>query len=163
MRFFLLLFIAVPVIELWVLITVGRHIGALATVGLVFATAIVGVALLRYQGLRTLFRGQSRLARGELPAQEVVEGMLLAFCGALLLTPGFVTDAIGFAGLLPLVRHRVALAVLRRGSWVVGASGFRFGAGGFRPDGRPGSDDGSIDGEFWREDDRKPLDRDRRP
>lgn len=163
MRFFLLLFIAMPVIELWVLIAVGREIGALATIGLVFLMAALGLALLRVQGIRTLFRGRARLARGELPAREMMEGMMLAFCGVLLIIPGFVTDAIALACLLPGVRHLLLASLLRRG-WVAsrhGASAF------YNPGKRRGNSraaDDSIDAEYWREDERrKSLDRDRTP
>lgn len=163
MRFFLLLFIAMPVIELWVLIAVGRQIGALATIGLVILTAVFGLALLRQQGLRTLFRGRARLEQGELPAQEMVEGMLLALCGALLLVPGFVTDVMALAALLPVVRRGLAKALLGRGLVAGGRSAFFFHTrrpGDFR---RQPTDD-SIDAEYWREEEeRKSLDRDQHP
>lgn len=149
-----------PIIELWVLIAVGREIGALATIGLVFLMAALGLALLRLQGIRTLFRGRARLARGELPAREMVEGMMLAFCGVLLIIPGFVTDAIALACLLPGVRHLLVVGLLRR-SWVVGRQGASTFYGQSKPRGgrRPGDD--SIDAEYWREDEqRKSLDRD---
>lgn len=162
MRLVLLLFIAMPVIELWVLIAVGRKIGALATIGLVFLMAGLGLALLRLQGINTLFRGCARLNRGELPAQEVVEGMMLAFCGVLLLIPGFVSDAIALVVLLPVIRRYLAKGMLRRGM-VQGGSAFSFhtrGSGGFRTK----QPDDSIDAEYWREErDRKSLDDDREP
>ncbi len=101
----LLLFIVMPVIEMWVLIRVGQQIGAMATIGFVLLTAAVGFALLKRQGFATLFRAQERLNSGELPAMEMAEGIILAVSGALLLTPGFVTDAIGFAGLTPVIRQ----------------------------------------------------------
>ncbi len=90
---------------MWVLIQVGGLIGALPTIGLVFLTAIIGLALLKQQGISTLFRAQQKMASGQVPAKELVEGIFLAVGGALLLTPGFVTDAIGFACLIPGVRH----------------------------------------------------------
>ncbi|MDB2554600.1 FxsA family protein [Porticoccaceae bacterium] len=104
MRFLFLLFIVMPVVEMWLLIEVGSEIGALYTIGLVLLTAIIGVRLLRQQGFDTLWRGQSKLQEGQLPAQEIGEGIVLAVSGALLLTPGFITDAIGFAGLFPPFR-----------------------------------------------------------
>ncbi|WP_445357620.1 FxsA family protein [Microbulbifer sp. ANSA002] len=105
MRPLLLLFIVLPVLEMWVLITVGREIGALPTIGLVFLTAIVGVTLLRRQGISTLMRAQEKMRTGDIPAQEMVEGIFLAVGGALLLTPGFITDALGFACLIPGLRQ----------------------------------------------------------
>lgn len=101
MRYLLLLFIVMPVVEMWLLITVGRQIGALPTIGLVLLTAVVGVALLRAQGFATLFRARQKMDLGELPAMEMAEAIVLAVCGALLLTPGFATDVLGFAGLIP--------------------------------------------------------------
>ena len=104
MRFLFLLFVVMPVVEMWLLITVGTEIGAMATIGLVLLTAVVGAKLLREQGFATLWRGQRKLEEGKLPAQEIVEGIILAVSGALLLTPGFITDVIGFAGLIPPIR-----------------------------------------------------------
>lgn len=104
MRFLFLLFVITPIAEMWLLIKVGGYIGALSTVALVALTAMIGIALLRQQGLSTLWRAQQRMESGELPAQEIVEGLLLAVGGALLLTPGFITDTIGFACLLPGLR-----------------------------------------------------------
>lgn len=108
MRFFLLLFIIVPVLEMWLLITVGQLIGALPTIGLVLLTAVIGVNLLRAQGLSTLTRAQEKMSGGSLPAQEMIEGLALAVGGALLLTPGFATDAFGFACLIPPSRKFLA-------------------------------------------------------
>lgn len=103
----LLLFILVPLLEIWLLVKVGGRIGATPTVALVVLTAVIGVTLLRLQGLRTLSRANERLRAGELPAQEMGEGLLLAVAGLLLLTPGFATDAVGFACLIPPVRRRL--------------------------------------------------------
>lgn len=105
MRFLFVVFIITPILEMWLLIKVGAVIGALPTIALVFLTAMIGLALLRQQSFSTLMRAQSRMSRGELPTSELVEGLFLAVGGALLLTPGFVTDAIGFACLLPGIRH----------------------------------------------------------
>ena len=105
MRSLLLLFVAVPLIEIWVLIKVGGLIGALPTIGTVLLTAVVGVGLLRQQGLSTLLRARERLLMEQIPAREVIEGLFIAFGGALLLTPGFVTDAVGFACLIPATRR----------------------------------------------------------
>ena len=93
---------------MYLLITVGGHLGALPTIGLVMFTAVVGLALLRSQGLATLTRGMGRLQRGEVPALEVAEGLLLAVAGALLITPGFVTDGLGFFLLVPAARGLIA-------------------------------------------------------
>ncbi|MDH3715523.1 MAG: FxsA family protein [Gammaproteobacteria bacterium] len=109
----LILFIGVPLAEIYLLITVGGWIGAGWTVFLVLLTAVIGTFLLRQQGLSTLFRARQTMDSGGVPALELLEGLVLAVGGALLLTPGFITDAVGFACLLPLTRQlmvRIALA-----------------------------------------------------
>ena len=105
MRALLFVFILVPIVEMIVLIKVGGAIGALSTVALVFLTAAIGLALLRRQGPSTLARAQEKMQSGALPAKEMVEGIFLAVGGALLLTPGFITDALGFCCLIPGIRH----------------------------------------------------------
>lgn len=140
MRFLFLLFLIMPIIEMYVLIEVGGLIGAWPTIGLVALTAIIGVALLRQQGFSTLMRGRQRLDAGELPAREMLEGLMLAVGGALLLTPGFITDGIGFLLLLPPTRWMLVRVLLRRGMVSVAGASFRSagGAHGFRPGGGPG-------------------------
>jgi len=110
----LLLLITVPIAELYLLLAVGGHIGALPTIGLVILTAVLGAGLLRLQGLATLARAQAALDARRLPARELIEGLMLLVAGAFLLTPGFITDSIGFALLLPGLRRRVTGLVLRR-------------------------------------------------
>jgi len=100
----LVLFIGIPLFELYLLIQVGSIIGALPTLALVVFTAVLGAALLRRQGLSTVQRIQIAMNRGEVPALEVVEGAILLIGGAMLLTPGFVTDALGFLCLWPPAR-----------------------------------------------------------
>ena len=123
--FFLLLviFVLVPVIELNVLISVGESLGSWTTVGLVFFTAIVGVSLVRSQGISTLMQVQQKLSRGEAPGQEIVEGMMLAVAGLLLLIPGFVTDFIGLLLLTPFTRIPVAGFLYKRMQVKVAANG----------------------------------------
>ena len=119
MRIFLLFFIAVPLLEMLLLFEVAGYIGGLWTVGLVVLTAVVGIQILKRQGLRTLLRARKRLETGELPAREIVEGMLIAAAGALLLTPGFITDTLGFVFLTPQLRDPLAAWVIERGIWAV--------------------------------------------
>jgi UPF0716 protein FxsA len=138
----LLLFLLVPLLEIYLLIVVGGMIGALPTVALVVLTAVVGAALARHQGLATLQRLQETLARGEAPAFEMLEGALLLVGALLLLTPGFFTDALGFVCLLPPTRRRLSLWFLKR----------------FMVMPRPGQSPGArqsrtLEGEFHREDD----------
>jgi len=126
---FLFLFIVMPIVEMTILIKVGTVIGALNTIGLVLLTAVIGAALLRQQGLATLLRANQRLNSGELPAKEVAEGLILAVGGALLLTPGFVTDTIGFLCLIPGSRHWLAAQALKRMVVTGKTSSFTFTAG----------------------------------
>ncbi len=130
---FLLLFIIVPLVEIYLLIEIGAVIGALTTVSLCVLTAVVGAALLRYQGLQTMFRAQANLSRGQLPAIEMFEGVALAIGGALLLTPGFVTDVFGFLCLIPWSRRMMIYAAMRRMQVVYGPPGG--GPGGPGPEG----------------------------
>lgn len=113
MNYLFLLFVITPIVEMWVLIKVGGVIGALPTIGLVLLTAVIGLALLRQQGFATLLRARQKMAEGQVPAKEMVEGIFLAVGGALLLTPGFVTDAIGFFCLVPGLRHLLILWGMR--------------------------------------------------
>lgn len=110
----LLLLIVVPLVEIFILIEVGQVIGALATIGLCILTAVVGGLLLRQQGIETLRRARMNLDRGEVPALEMFEGMALAVGGVMLLTPGFATDAIGFACLIPVTRQLIVRLLMRR-------------------------------------------------
>ena len=109
-----LLFIFVPLIEIYLLIKVGGIIGAFPTVLVVVSTAIAGTWLLKQQGLATLMRFQTSAAQGRMPAQEMAEGLALAFGGALLLTPGFVTDIIGFLCLIPFTRKGIVHWLMSR-------------------------------------------------
>lgn len=114
-RILFILFIIIPIIEMVLLIKVGGLIGVIPTIGLVMLTAVIGIALLRQQGLDTLARLQSRLAKGEIPGTELLEGAMLLIGGALLLTPGFFTDGIGFICLIPTFRRPIAQVLIRQG------------------------------------------------
>jgi len=143
-RMLLLAFLLVPLAEIYVLIQVGGVIGALSTVALVVLTAVLGAALIRTQGLATIERMRAALDRGEVPAVEILEGVCLLLAGALLLTPGFVTDSVGFVLLVPRLRRSAILALLERG--VIRSAGPG-------PRGPSGGDGGRvIEGEYRRED-----------
>lgn len=111
-RSLVLLFVAVPLLELYILIHVGSLIGILPTIGICILTAVIGASLLRYQGIQTIARVQSKLSQGEIPATDMLEGVILLLCGFLLLTPGFFTDMIGFLCLIPAFRTFVATRLL---------------------------------------------------
>ncbi len=101
----LIAFIGTPIVEIAVFMQVGEQIGLWPTLAIVIATAMAGTWLLRAQGMATLARAQESLARQEFPLEEVFDGLCLLFAGALLLTPGFVTDSIGLALFIPPVRR----------------------------------------------------------
>lgn len=144
----LLIFIVVPLVEIYVLIEIGTIIGALPTVLACVGTAILGGGLLRYQGFQTLRRAQRNMDRGQIPAMEMFEGVALAMGGALLLTPGFVTDVAGFLCLIPWTRRALIAAALRRMQVRYTSSG----PGGPDEPGGTGGTRGTIEGEFHRRD-----------
>jgi len=108
-RIFLILFITIPLVEIAILINIGKIIGAGYTIALVIGTAFLGVSLLRIQGISTLAKVQANIAKGQLPATELIEGLILLISGVLLLTPGFFTDMLGFLMLVPILRQRLAV------------------------------------------------------
>jgi len=138
-----LLFLAVPFVEIWLLIKVGAVIGAGWTILLVVATAVVGAGLVRAQGLSTISRIQKELAGGNLPADEVIQGLFLLVSGALLVTPGFFTDAVGFALLVPAVRRFLASRLVISG---------RFGFQVHQPRQPSNAGKTPLEGDFHRED-----------
>lgn len=131
MRFLFLIFVGLPIIEMWLLLKIGAVIGPLPTIAMVVTTAVIGAALLKQQGLDTLTRAQQRMNSGQVPATEILEGLMLAVGGALLLTPGFVTDAIGFVCLIAPLRRMLVAALIKRGVMQVQGSQFSSGASPF--------------------------------
>jgi UPF0716 protein FxsA len=110
----LLLFLLTPAVELGLLIQVDRLIGFPATIGLIIATGIAGSYLARREGLNTWRRLNERLNSGDLPGKELMDGVIILVAGALLVTPGVLTDVIGFLGLLPPSRALIRRLLLRR-------------------------------------------------
>ena len=111
----LVLFIVLPVTELALLLTVGDRIGLGGTLVLVVATGILGASLARWQGVRQLGLIQQSMAEGKMPAPHLIDGLLILFAGAVLITPGLITDAGGFFLLLPPGRRLVKRWV---GAWL---------------------------------------------
>ncbi len=143
----LLLLIAVPLVEVAVFIEVGGRIGIAATIALTLLTAVAGTALLRAQGLATLERARLQMDRGILPARELFDGLCLLIAGALLLTPGFVTDLVGLVLFFPAVREALRQFLGRR--LEVSAKGRVYASGRRRdPRGRAGPGADVIDGEY---------------
>lgn len=109
-----LLFLVVPIIELYVIIQVANAVGVLNTLGLLILDSVVGGWLMKREGLGVLRRLQAKLSGGELPSTELIDGFLILFGGALMLAPGFLTDLLGMALLLPPVRAVVRRLLARR-------------------------------------------------
>jgi UPF0716 protein FxsA len=122
------LFIAVPILELWVIIEVGGLIGVLPTLALLLAMSILGATLLRHQGRGAWQRFNRAIAERRFPGREVADGLMITVGGVLLLTPGFITDAVGLLLLLPPTRaiaRRLLQAYVTRRFVVVGVGSMR--------------------------------------
>lgn len=149
-----ILFTAVSLLEIFVLVKVGSFLGALPTVALVIVTALIGSALVRSQGLQLIQQYQQRIAKGEMPGQQLVEGLMLIITGVLLVTPGFVTDFCGLLLLQPSIRGVIAKRLLANIKFSPAAmsGGFSQPHSGFS---KPNIDSDVIEGEFERKDDGK--------
>ncbi|GGB17790.1 FxsA family protein [Agarivorans gilvus] len=154
-----LLFAGLSYAEIYVLIQVGSQVGALSAIALTILTALVGASLVRSQGLQTAFEARSAMERGETPAQQMIEGLMLVVAGAMLVMPGFITDFFGLLILLPPLRALLAAKVLK--SQALKMQSVRFqtrGQGQVKDANPPKHDDDTqsgktIEGEFERKDD----------
>ena len=140
-RFLPLCFLLLPIADITLLVKIGSLIGIVPTVALMLLAASVGSWLLRRQGLATINQVRASVARGELPAAQLLEGVVLLIAAALFIAPGFLTDLIAIAGLIPPLRRRLVAWVLRRGFLGVVNT----------PAGRA-AEPNTIEGEFWRDD-----------
>ena len=144
-RLVFLALLIVPIIEIGIFLQVGQSIGLLATLGLCLATAFIGMALIRHQGMSILARAQSQMQANAVPAREVFDGLCLFMAGAFLMTPGFFTDSFGFLLLVPGLR-RIMMAglwdALKANLTIITPGGHRQPGQSYRP-----SDD-IIEGEF---------------
>ena len=104
MNTLLLAIILIPAVEIYLFIKIGSQIGALNTILLIFATAIIGIYYARYEGLNTLRSGITQIVKNELPAYEIISGAAIAFAALLLIIPGFATDVLGFLMIFPFTR-----------------------------------------------------------
>ena len=109
-----LLFTLIPMIELYLLLQLGKHMGLLPTVGLVIFTGALGAWLARTQGLNTLKEIRTQQAHGQMPTSALVDGLLILIAGAVLLTPGLLTDFAGFFLLIPQGRRLIRQTVKKR-------------------------------------------------
>lgn len=141
-------FIGVPLLEIAVFIQVGGLLGLWPTLAIVILTAVIGTALLRVQGLATLARAQAQMQQGALPTRELFDGACLLIAGVLLLTPGFVTDGLGFLLFLPAVRD-ILRRILSQHMSTRMESHITIDGQEVRPDRKPGPGRGPvIEGEF---------------
>jgi UPF0716 protein FxsA len=141
------LFIVVPILELWLIIKIGGLIGVVPTLALLLADALLGSLLLRHQGRGAWRRFNQALAERRFPAREVADGLMIAVGGTLLLTPGFITDIFGLFLLIPPTRaiaRRLLRGFVSRRFVVVGASGLGEAARN-RPASRPYDFDGTAE------------------
>ncbi|NQW11910.1 MAG: FxsA family protein [Alphaproteobacteria bacterium] len=145
----LVVLIGAPIVEIWVLIEIGGEIGAIPTIALIVATAVLGTFLFRIQGMATLARARAHLERNEMPVGELLSGLGLLLAGVLLLVPGFVTDAVGLLLFIPPLRRGLITLLVTSAL----ARGIRINrvAPGAGPGDRPGHTPGrgpTIDGDF---------------
>ena len=104
MNSIILLIILIPIIEIYLFIKIGSQIGAVSTILLIFATAIIGIYYAKYEGLNTLKSGFIQLSKNKKPTFEIISGAAIAFSALLLITPGFATDILGFLIIFPITR-----------------------------------------------------------
>ncbi len=103
-----LTFIIIPIVEISIFITIGSNIGILNTIAIILITALIGILLVRRQGIKLLFDAQKNLSNGIMPTEEIKGAIFLLISGLLLITPGFFTDCIGFAVFLKPVQNLIA-------------------------------------------------------
>lgn len=108
-----LLFSVVPVVEIAILIKIGSYIGVTNTIIIVVATAVVGAILVKIEGISVMFKIRSKFTQGVLPGAELIEGAMILVAGALLLTPGFTTDLLGFLLVFPISRKFIRKMLIR--------------------------------------------------
>jgi len=129
LRFLFILFAVLPILEIALLVNVGSVIGGWNTIGLVILTAFIGAYFVKREGISTLQTAQAKMQRNEVPGKELVEGLMLVVAGVLLVTPGFITDIIGFMFALPGSRHLLATQVSKHMKMRVVAPGMGAGFG----------------------------------
>ena len=158
----LLLFILTPLIELWLLMLVGSQLGPTPTIALVLITGALGATLSRRQGLQTWLSIQQQMQQGKLPTDSLLDGLMIFVAGLLLITPGILTDVVGFSLLVPLVRQglRHRLRESFRVQTSVHVQGFGGPFSGQGPSTGPSSDDEIIDVDFQRHEDDEPSEAD---
>jgi len=112
-RILLALIIVVPALEIWLLISIGQYIGPWLTIILIILTGVLGAWLAKYQGLEALRNAQQKMSYGQMPGDVIIDGLCILVGGVLLLTPGFISDSIGFFLLIPATRNLVKPFIIR--------------------------------------------------
>jgi UPF0716 protein FxsA len=143
LQIILLILLIIPFVELYLLLEVGSFLGIFPTIFMIIFTGALGVWLFRQQGFTTLKRFQDSVAKGEVPAYEMIEGPILLLGGALLVAPGFFTDILGFACLIPAIRKAIAKYVIEHYMVTTPAGS---------PFSQPPKERAALEGEFRKED-----------
>ncbi|MCU4676299.1 FxsA family protein [Catenovulum sp. 2E275] len=164
-----ILFVVLPIAEISLLLQVGDLIGGWTTLAIVILTAIVGAQLVRAQGLAALAEIKQKTAMGEVPAESITEGIMILVAGILLVTPGFITDTLGFLMTIPVTRKPFAKVLMAQFGQQLKNQSFAYyssSQGGFTgQSGSPfshsasGDDSSVIEGEWRRTDENKKLDK----
>ena len=156
MRFPVWLILLFPILEMLVLIEVGSVIGGLNAVALIILGAILGMAVLRQQGFRTMLKARDRLAQGEMPASEMGEGFMIAIGGLFMMFPGFVSDFFGIALLIPAIRKYLLRKMVASDRWQVHQGHSTVEGEYYREDINPHrSINNTFEGEYKRDDEKK--------
>ncbi|MRI33497.1 hypothetical protein EOPP23_10920 [Endozoicomonas sp. OPT23] len=157
MRFFpLFFFVVLPILEMITLIKVGGSIGALNTVALVILGMFAGGTIIRTEGVKTLMKAREKMNFGEMPAVEMLEGLMIAIGGLFLIFPGFITDFFGILLLIPFVRKLILSRMIKSGRWKFQQSSQTYDAEYYREDVDVNRTiNHTLDGDFKRDDDHK--------
>ena len=145
------IFVVVTLAEIYVLVSVGQAIGGLSTVLLVVITAFIGSSLLRQQGWSTMAKAQQSMSEGRTPAMEMMEGVVILVSGILLLTPGFLTDALGLLGLMPWSRSFFINHFLEKNAERVFKQRNSVFINRTNSSEKKSNKDDTIEGEFWKD------------
>lgn len=145
------IFVAITLLEIYILASVGSVIGGLSTMLLVVITAFIGFFLLKQQGWAIMIKAQNSVKNGQTPDFEIFEGVVILISGVLLLTPGFLTDTIGIFGLLPFFRKYFIHKILSKNSDLIFAQKNTVFINKIHPNKKNKDLDDAIEGEFWEE------------
>jgi UPF0716 protein FxsA len=159
MRKFLFLFLLFPLLELAVMIKIGSSIGVGWTLILLILSTLTGIGMLRIAGFTTLWRARMRIAMGEVPEKEIMQGLTMAVSGSLFVLPGFISDVLALLVLLPVTRKMLIGSVMARINVRSGGHTYQHKPGDFHQDRQRSEGPRVIEGEYERRDDKKPFNR----